>query len=101
LAEWHLDELTHRLAQRGWEVHESRESLRWGHSGSWEIVRGDERHVIDFYGGDGHGVDTYPIEGAYACRLRDRPTISLYFARRGSSWAGKFDAFVAALDGKS
>jgi hypothetical protein len=55
--------------------------------------------VIDFAGGDGDGVDTYPVEGAYGCRIRDRPTIRLYFARRGSrSWAGEFDAFVAALD---
>jgi hypothetical protein len=64
-------------------------------------VRGDERDVIDFDGGDGDGLTTHPIEGAYGCRLRDHPTTSVYFARRGSpSWAADFDAFVSALDEK-
>jgi hypothetical protein len=102
VADWHLQELERQLGRRGWEIREVRRSENdmWGRSGSWELVRGDQRLWLDFTGGDADGVITHPIEHAYGCDLRGRAGIGVYFARKKSTaaWRAELDAFVTALD---
>jgi hypothetical protein len=102
MAEWHLHDLEHALTQRGWRTRDAMEApgaREWGISGSWEIARGSSRFVLEFEGGDGDGVSTYPIEQAYGCYVCGRERISLYFRRRSNpAWREELDAFVTSLD---
>jgi hypothetical protein len=102
MAEWHLHDLEHALTQHGWRATDTMEApgaLEWGISGSWEIERGASELVLDFEGGDGDGVITYPIEQAYACHVRGAERLSLYFRRRSNpAWRQELDAFVTSLD---
>ena len=100
--EWHLDDLEHALTQRGWrllQVTPRDETDRWGWSGSWEVQRGDSTVALDFEGGDANGLNTYPIEKAFAVKLRGRDEVSLYLRRRRSEeWQRELTMFVVSLD---
>jgi hypothetical protein len=73
---------------------------KWRISGSCEIQRGASKVVLDFEGGDGDGVITYPMEQVYACHVRDRKHLSLYFRRRSNpAWREELAAFVMSLNG--
>jgi len=102
VSEQHLEDLEHALAQHGWRATDAMETpgaRRWGISGSWEIARGACRLFLDFEGGDADGAVTYPIERAYACRVREREQQSIFFKKRSTrAWRDELDAFVASLD---
>jgi hypothetical protein len=102
MAEQHLEDLEHALAQHGWQTTEAMETpgvRRWGISGSWEITRGVCKLFLDFEGGDADGVVTYPLERAYACHVRGRERLSIYFHKRASpAWRQDLRTFVASLD---
>jgi hypothetical protein len=102
MAEWHLHDLEHALTQHGWRTTDADETpgdREWGISGSWELARGASKLVLEFEGGDADGVITYPIVRAYACHVRGREGLSIYFRRRSNpAWRQELDAFVTSLD---
>lgn len=102
MAEWHLHDLEHALTQRGWLTTDTMEApgaRKWGISGSWEIERGGSRFVLDFEGGNGDGVVTYPMEQAYGCHIRERKDLGLYFRRPSNpAWREELTAFVTSLN---
>ena len=103
MAEQHLHDLDAALEQRGWRIEQDAGpagSYRWGISGTWVIARGAARLHVDFEGADADGVDTYPLERAYACHVRESPATKLYFGRRSraSSWRADLRSFVHSID---
>jgi hypothetical protein len=74
-------------------------AMRRGSPDHGEIERGASKLVLDFEGGDGDGVITYPIERAYACHVRGVERLGVYFRRRSNpTWRQELDAFVSSLD---
>jgi hypothetical protein len=102
MAEQHLEDLEHVLAQHGWQTTDTMETpgaRRGGISGSSEITRGACKLFLDFEGGDADGVVTYPIERAYACHVRGQKRLGIYFHKRANpAWRRELGTFVASLD---
>jgi hypothetical protein len=101
VAEWHLRELEERLLRRGWNVEAIPRPENVQIGGSWKIERGDHSVILDFYAFD--DLETFPIEQAYAVKVRDQ-TPGLYFGKKPTesrpqrSWEQDIAAFVAELD---
>jgi hypothetical protein len=106
MAEQHLRDLEHALAQRGWDATDmdaTPGSDDWGISGTWAISRGHHRIWLDFDGRDADGLITYPMGRAFACHVRGHPEIEIWFRKRSakSSWRADLESFVASLDALS
>ena len=100
----HLNELRAALAGRGWRV--VAERLRGEDNvqgaATWEVRRGNAGPLvlIDFAGLGGMGEDI-PLEQSYACYVRGRRNVALYFRRINRSrelWLHDLDAFVDSLE---
>lgn len=97
MANWHIEDLYDALAARGWSITEHPgDGLRV--SGTWEVQRStwEPPLHIDFDGLD--DLRCLPMAEAYACRVRGRLSLSLYFGRKGSTWRDNLREFVDAID---
>lgn len=97
VAKWHIEELHDMLSAKGRRM---TECPRDGYqvAGSWEVQRStrEQSLYIDFAGqGD---MRCLSMEEAYACRVKSRPNLSLYFGRKGPSWNQELREFVDALN---
>jgi hypothetical protein len=100
----HRNELRSALTTRGWKVIAERQRGDDDDvpgAATWEIQRGDAGPTveIDFAGFGAMGEDI-PLEQSYACTLRGRQDIGLYFWRINRSrerWLRDLWAFVDAL----
>src|SRR5436190_22721353 len=97
MAQWHLASLKEALGKAGWHVTEELPGNDYDISGSWRIQRGNEKGSvhIDFDGLD--DMEALPMTRAYACRLREKSGLSLYFGKQ-RSWEAGLAAFISALD---
>ncbi len=97
MAERHLDHIKDAPMQRGWRVSIAGDGNDYDTSGTWQINR--EAKVgplhIDFNGLD--DMSTLPVNEAYGCRVRERPDISLYFAKP-KTFNVDLEAFIEQLD---
>jgi hypothetical protein len=103
----HLNELRAALNERGWKIvaerrREDDDDIRCG--ATWEVVRANggvsPLLLIDFDGCDWWGNDL-PLEKCYACYVRGRRGVSLYFRRINRSrklWLRDLAAFLDALE---
>ncbi len=100
----HLKSLEQALAQRGWRIVAVHPGDGIRISASWEVERSTQQasHFIDFDGMEPMGRYCLPLEESYACRLRRRNDISLYFRRkivsRQEHWTTELETFLDALD---
>lgn len=97
VANWHIENLYDALAAKGWRIEEQPgDDLQM--SGTWQLQRSTREPPlhIDFAGLD--DLRCLPVEEAYACRVRERPGLSLYFGRKGSTSRENLREFVDALD---
>lgn len=99
MAERHLRDLESALSRRGWRIVQVLPGDDYAISASWEVQRSTREPsvVIDFGGMDKSGDFCHPLERAYACEVRGRYEISLFFGK-GPRWKEELDAFVAALE---
>ena len=97
MAQWHLDSLRDALGKRGWDVIGEIAGNDYNISGSWQIQRSIKRPPlhIDFEGLD--DMQTLPMARAYACRLRERSKLSLYFGKQ-RAWKSGLRTFISELD---
>lgn len=107
MAQWHLDELKNNIERRGWRVLSQQDGDEYRISATWVIQRRTQSEplFIDFDGLD--DLKTLPIEQSYGCEVREHPSISLYFSRKGhktssrsrrANWRQGVSDFVAQLD---
>lgn len=66
-------------------------------SGSWQIQRSTRKRPlhVDFEGLD--DMQTLPMDRAYACHVRERRKLSLYFSRQ-RTWDVGLKTFISELD---
>ena len=97
MAQWQLDGLRAALSQKGWDVIAELAGNDYDISGSWQIQRSTKHPPlhIDFLGLD--DMQTLPMERAYACHLRERSKLSLYFSRQ-RTWNAALNSFISELD---
>jgi hypothetical protein len=102
MSDSHLNELRTMLAEHGWRI--VAERLRGEDdvqgAATWQVTRdGGPMVLIDFAGFGTMGEDI-AIEESYACNVRERSDIGLYFRRVNRSrvlWLADLAAFVEAL----
>src|SRR5436190_511897 len=101
MADWHLSDLGNALTHAGWTIVEVVPGDDVRLAGSWQVQRTrlTPPLTIDFVGLD-HGGRCLTMPEAYACSLREVPTHSLYFCRRGQlrRWREDLKSFVAGLN---
>jgi hypothetical protein len=82
---------------KGWRIVAHHPGDDYNVSASWEVQRSTRfpSVFIDFAGLD--DMVCLPLEQAYACRIREFPTVNLYFGTGNKKWAESVQAFVEAL----
>jgi hypothetical protein len=103
MSQSHLKELRSALTEHGWTI--VAERLRGDEdvqgAATWQVTRdGGPVVMIDFAGFGGMGEDI-SLDQSYACQVRGRSEIGLYFRRIDRSrtlWLRDLAAFTEALD---
>jgi hypothetical protein len=97
----HLRALEEALGRRGWRVAAVHAGDGYRVAATWEVRRGGSRLLIDFDGLSPDGDTCLPLAEGYGCRVRGRPSSSLYFRRVRRSrviWERELAEFVRSLD---
>jgi hypothetical protein len=99
----HLRALEAALARKGWRVVAIHPGNDYDITVTWEVRRSasEPSLFIDFYGLRLDGDGCLPLEESYACTLRGRSSVDLYFRRVNKSrelWQQDVAQFVRALD---
>ena len=98
MSETHLNALRNALESNRWIVVSELDGDDYSISAIWVVSRPDGSTVrqIEFDGLD--DMKVLPIEESYGCRIREYPSISLYFARINRSWNGLLSEFIEELN---
>lgn len=101
----HLQALEDALARRGWRKVAIHPGDDYRISGTWEMHRSgsDEPILIDFAGMARDGMSCLPLQESFACEVRGRTSVSLYFRRVNRSrelWQRELAKFVQKLETK-
>jgi hypothetical protein len=101
----HLKELRAALENHGWKIVAERlreEDFDVGGAATWEVRKSDKGSsvLIDFAGFGSLG-EHIPLEKSYACHVRGRSDVDLYFWRINRSrerWLRDLASFVTSLE---
>ena len=98
MSQVHLDDSRNALERSNWLVVEELPGDDYRISATWIVQRpdGSDSFHIDFCGLD--DMNTLPIEQAYACKVREKSEIGVYFARKGKSWPEELTKFIAGVN---
>jgi hypothetical protein len=102
MSDSHLKELRTTLAEYGWRI--VAERLRGEDNvqgaATWQVTRDDVPAVLIDFAGFGTMGEDIALEESYACNVRERSDVGLYFRRVNRSralWLAELTAFVEAL----
>ena len=94
----HLDALRNELEKHHWRITAEMPGNEYDISAVWQIARpdGSETKHIEFEGLD--DLKTLPISDSYGCRVREIPSLNLYFGKfHGSAFQPELVTFVQEL----
>ena|SRR2546428_11882320 len=99
----HLTALEQALGRKGWRIIAIHPGNDYNISASWEIRRrlSQESLFVDFYGLSEDGDICLPLAESYACYVRGREFLSLYFRKVNRSrllWRRELKDFIQGLD---
>ena len=94
----HLTDIRSALERSHWRVVDELPGNERNISAVWKVARPDSTNVfhLEFEGLD--DMNTFPIERAYAIRVREEPSVGAYLARPSRTWPTELKQFIVNLE---
>ena|SRR5438132_8935710 len=97
MGDTHFDELRKALERRGWKVISEEDGDGYRISRVWRIQRSSRAEVTDILFEGFDDLQVLPMPQAYACRVKDRKDISIYFGSM-KEFRKALPGFISGLD---